>query len=177
MSVRSHGICCRCGLWNGRWLTWCNYCDTGPYCLGDCGKDHAKQNQCFSGFRGRPKKIWRSEARTSSGVGRSSNGSRGDRRHTAPPPSIPDGAPADDKMPPLPTPRRLIDMPWWSADDSSEVRDTWAQGSAAWLSSADPWPCPNAECVASTRPNYGNRKVCRKCGVWKPCQSTATLEL
>ena len=82
----------------------------------------------------------------------------------------------------------MLQKVWWpgpankiwrseARTSSGTVRDTWAQGSAAWLSCADPWPCPNAECVASTRPNYGNRNVCRKCGVWKPRQSTAILKL
>ena len=82
----------------------------------------------------------------------------------------------------------MLQKVWWpgpankiwrseARTSSGTVRDTWAQRSAAWLSSSDPWLCPNAECVASTRPNYGNRNVCRKCGVWKPRQSTATLEL
>ena len=64
----------------------------------------------------------------------------------------------------------------WSADASWEVRDNCAQGSATWLSAADPWPCPNAECVASKKLNYGHRKVCCKCGVWNPCHSISTSE-
>ena len=48
--------CAWCWEWRPKkHQAWCFYCDTGPYCLGDCAKEHAKKERCY--FRGRSKAL------------------------------------------------------------------------------------------------------------------------
>ena len=142
------GYCQWCNKWRRRWLTWCNYCDSGPYCLGDCAKDHARYSLCYNG--GRIKAIASSAGRSASGACWTSVGSghRGEDRNS----QMQDGAAS-----------------WPSAtaadaDGGVEVAGTRSQHRGSWF-------CVHEACSAAThlgRPNYGHRSECRKCGACRP---------
>ena len=175
MRGRGHGRCRRCNSPNRGWLMWCSYCDTGPYCLGDCIRHHVMKKGCFRG--GGPKQR-DSQFETHFAVRDTSSidGSRSSYAHTTQSLHVPEGFPVNNKMSlslgadfsQIRNTSALQRVSSWCTDHSNEVRDTRAQGTTPWLSSDAAWPCPDAECSASTRPNYSYRKTCRKCGMWKP---------
>ena len=133
--------CAWCWKWQPKkHQAWCFYCDTGPYCLGDCAKDHAKSERCY--FRGRSKALPR------------------DSVHE-------DGVTVDEGRG---APIRPRDCDWPAAADAGVADDHEVSGRVVPTNEA--WYCSSLQCdIATRRPNYTNRYICRKCGAPRPVPS------